>query len=110
MKHKYNADTQTSTKQNLESNTNIKGKNSKINKSKQNSYQILNPKTQGKCTQKHTYTHKKPHLKPQSTSLNKLKHMNKSKPDQLRLKLKTNSSKITPHKPPNQNSLKKSKF
>lgn len=59
MKHKYNAHTQTSTKQNLESNTNIKGKNSKINKSKQNSYQILNPKTQGKCTQKHTYTHKK---------------------------------------------------
>ena len=28
--------------------------------------------------------------------------MNKSKPEQLRLKLKTNSSKIIPHKPPNQ--------
>lgn len=68
MKHKYNAHTQTSTKQNLESHTNIKGKNSKINNSKQNSYQILNHKTQGNCPQKHTYTHTKPHLKPQSTS------------------------------------------
>ena len=81
MKHKYNTHTQTSTKQNLEPHTSIKGKNSKINNSKQNSYQILNSKTQGKCTQEDTYTHTKPHQKPQSTSLNKLEHMNKSKPD-----------------------------
>lgn len=36
--------------------------------------------------------------------------MNKSKPEQLRLKLKTNSSKITPHKPPNQKFTEEAKI